>query len=55
MFTEKANMMKHVQLCDFGEIEEGKEEGIDQENFSFPHCQNLFSNGGDIIKYKEEH
>ena len=35
-------------------MEKGEEEGIDQENFSSPYCQNLFSNSGDIIKQKEE-
>ena len=54
MFPEKANMMKHVQLCDFEEIDEGEEECIDQEIFSSPYCQNLFSNSGDIMKHKEE-
>ena len=54
MFPENANMMKHVQLCDFEEMEKGEEEGIDQEYFSSLYCQNFFSNSGHIIKQKEE-
>ena len=29
--------------------------GIVKEDFSFPYCQNIFSNGGDVIKHIEEH
>ena len=55
MFPEKADIMKHVQLCEFEGIEESEAEGIGQETSSSPYCQNLFSNSGGVMKQKEEH
>ena len=48
-------MMKHVDMCDAEKIEESDEECIEQEDFSCPYCQKIFSYSGDEIKHIEDH